>query len=207
MNKSPFLIRLNSADCITLVGLLFSAIAMGCALHKQLLLSVAWLFLAMLVDALDGIWARHNKLVRAFGRYLDGFMDQLIYLISPAVVFYLSGFDGYWSLFLLLMMACGSIRLSVFNDVGNIEGNSGLSYPGMPVFWSLFILGAYLLLRLVLPPLPGYLLLSVALLMFSIAMLWRRPFYKFKHLSIIILITLSGAFSFALLHFRGFHVV
>ncbi|MFV9064939.1 CDP-alcohol phosphatidyltransferase family protein [Serratia fonticola] len=207
MNKSPFLIRLNSADCITLVGLLFSAVAMGCALHKQLLLSVAWLFLAMLVDALDGIWARRNKLVRAFGRYLDGFMDQLIYLISPAVVFYLSGFDGYWSLFLLLMMACGSIRLSVFNDVGNIEGNRGLSYPGMPVFWSLFILGAYLLLRLVLPPLPGYLLLSVALLMFSIAMLWRRPFYKFKHLSIIILITLSGTFSFALLHFRGFHVV
>ncbi|HBE9180761.1 TPA: CDP-alcohol phosphatidyltransferase family protein [Serratia fonticola] len=207
MNKSPFLIRLNSADCITLVGLIFSAVAMGCALHKQLLLSVAWLFLAMLVDALDGIWARHNKLVRAFGRYLDGFMDQLIYLISPAVVFYLSGFDGYWSLFLLLMMACGSIRLSVFNDVGNIEGNRGLSYPGMPVFWSLFILGAYLLLRLVLPPLPGYLLLSVALLMFSIAMLWRRPFYKFKHLSIIILITLSGAFSFVLLHFRGFHVV
>ncbi|HHQ4308521.1 TPA: CDP-alcohol phosphatidyltransferase family protein [Serratia fonticola] len=207
MNKSPFLIRLNSADCITLVGLLFSAVAMGCALHKQLLLSVAWLFLAMLVDALDGIWARRNKLVRAFGRYLDGFMDQLIYLISPAVVFYLSGFDGYWSLFLLLMMACGSIRLSVFNDVGNIEGNRGLSYPGMPVFWSLFILGAYLLLRLVLPPLPGYLLLSVALLMFSIAMLWRRPFYKFKHLSIIILITLSGAFSFVLLHFRGFHVV
>lgn len=207
MNKSPFLIRLNSADCITLVGLLFSAVAMGCALHKQLLLSVAWLFLAMLVDALDGIWARRNKLVRAFGRYLDGFMDQLIYLISPAVVFYLSGFDGYWSLFLLLMMACGSIRLSVFNDVGNIEGNRGLSYPGMPVFWSLFILGAYLLLRLVLPPLPGYLLLSVALLMFSIAMLWRRPFYKFKHLSIIILITLSGAFSFVLLHFRGCHVV
>ncbi|MBE0148099.1 CDP-alcohol phosphatidyltransferase family protein [Serratia sp. PL7] len=207
MNKSPFLVRLSSADCITLVGLLFSAVAMGCALHKQLFLSVAWLFLAMLADALDGIWARRNKLVRSFGRYLDGFMDQLIYLISPAVVFYLSGFDGYWSLFLLLMMACGSIRLSVFNDVGNIEGNSGFSYPGMPVFWSLFILGTYLLLRLVLPPLPGYLLLSIALLLFSIAMLWRRPFYKFKHLSIIILITLSGAFSFALLHFRGFYVV
>ncbi|QBH97816.1 CDP-diacylglycerol--serine O-phosphatidyltransferase [Limnobaculum zhutongyuii] len=207
MKPSHFLVRLNSADCITLFGLLFSAIAMVCALNQQLLLSVSWLFLAMLADALDGIWARRNKLVRAFGRYLDGFMDQLIYLISPAVVLYLSGFDGYWSLFLLLMIACGSIRLSVFNEVGNIEGSSGLSYLGMPVFWSLFILSAYLLLRFVLPPLSGYLLLSVTLLLFSIAMLWRRPFYKFKHLSVIIGITLSGAFTFFWLHFRGFCVV
>lgn len=207
MKQAHFLVRLNSADCITLLGLLFSAIAMVCALNQQLLLSVSWLFLAMLADALDGIWARRNKLVRAFGRYLDGFMDQLIYLISPAVVLYLSGFDGYWSLFLLLMIACGSIRLSVFNEVGNIEGSSGLSYLGMPVFWSLFILSAYLLLRFVLPPLSGYLLLSVTLLLFSIAMLWRRPFYKFKHLSVIIGITLSGAFTFFWLHFRGFCVV
>ncbi|MBK5145187.1 CDP-alcohol phosphatidyltransferase family protein [Budviciaceae bacterium BWR-B9] len=207
MKQSHFLVRLNSADCITLLGLLFSAIAMVCALHQQLFLSVSWLFLAMLADALDGIWARRNKLVRAFGRYLDGFMDQLIYLISPAVVLYLSGFDGYWSLFLLLMIACGSIRLSVFNEVGNIEGGSGLSYLGMPVFWSLFILSAYLLLRFVLSPLPGYLLLSTTLFLFSMAMLWRRPFYKFKHLSVIVLITLSGAFTFFLLHFRGFCVV
>lgn len=207
MKQSHFLVRLNSADCITLLGLLFSAIAMVCALNQQLLLSVSWLFLAMLADALDGIWARRNKLVRAFGRYLDGFMDQLIYLISPAVVLYLSGFDGYWSLFLLLMIACGSIRLSVFNEVGNIEGSSGLSYLGMPVFWSLFILSAYLLLRFVLPPLSGYLLLSVTLLLFSVAMLWRRPFYKFKHLSVIIGITLSGSFTFFWLHFRGLCVV
>lgn len=207
MKQAHFLVRLNSADCITLLGLLFSAIAMVCALNQQLLLSVSWLFLAMLADALDGIWARRNKLVRAFGRYLDGFMDQLIYLISPAVVLYLSGFDGYWSLFLLLMIACGSIRLSVFNEVGNIEGSSGLSYLGMPVFWSLFILSVYLLLRFVLPPLSGYLLLSITLLLFSVAMLWRRPFYKFKHLSVIIGITLSGAFIFFWLHFRGFCVV
>ncbi|MFV0548334.1 MAG: CDP-alcohol phosphatidyltransferase family protein [Limnobaculum xujianqingii] len=207
MTQSHFLVRLNSADCITLLGLLFSATAMVCALHQQLFLSVSWLFLAMLADALDGIWARRNKLVRAFGRYLDGFMDQLIYLISPAVVLYLSGFDGYWSLFLLLMIACGSIRLSVFNEVGNIEGSSGLSYLGMPVFWSLFILSAYLLLRFVLSPLSSYLLLSITLFLFSVAMLWRRPFYKFKHLSVIICITLSGAFTFSWLHFRGFCVV
>lgn len=207
MTQSHFLVRLNSADCITLLELLFSATAMVCALHQQLLLSVSWLFLAMLADALDGIWARRNKLVRAFGRYLDGFMDQLIYLISPAVVLYLSGFDGYWSLFLLLMIACGSIRLSVFNEVGNIEGSSGLSYLGMPVFWSLFILSAYLLLRFVLSPLSSYLLLSITLFLFSVAMLWRRPFYKFKHLSVIICITLSGAFTFSWLHFRGFCVV
>ncbi|WP_421512435.1 CDP-alcohol phosphatidyltransferase family protein (plasmid) [Enterobacter sp. JS8-1] len=206
MKQPHFLIRLNSADYITLTGLIFSSTAVICALRQQLFLSVALLFLAMLADALDGIYARYHKLERTFGRYLDGFMDQILYLIVPALVFYLSGFNGIWSLFLLLMIACGSIRLAVFNEVGNIDGISGMSYPGMPVFWSLFILSAWLLLRFVLPPLSGYLLLSTVLFLFSMAMLWRRPFYKFKHLSVIIMITLLGSCVFALLHFRGFYV-
>ncbi|HEM8722229.1 CDP-diacylglycerol--serine O-phosphatidyltransferase [Enterobacter hormaechei subsp. hoffmannii] len=206
MKQPHFLIRLNSADYITLTGLIFSSTAVICALRQQLFLSVALLFLAMLADALDGIYARYHKLERTFGRYLDGFMDQILYLIVPALVFYLSGFNGIWSLFLLLMIACGSIRLAVFNEVGNIDGISGMSYPGMPVFWSLFILSAWLLLRFVLPPLPGYLLLSTVLFLFSMAMLWRRPFYKFKRLSVIIVITLLGSCVFALLHFRGFYV-
>lgn len=206
MMQSHFLIRLNSADCITLTGLIFSLAAVVCALQQQLFLSVALLYPAMLADALDGIYARNHKLERAFGRYLDGFMDQILYLVAPALVFYLSDYNGIWTLFLLLMIACGSVRLSVFNEVGNIEGISGMSYLGMPVFWSLFILSAYLLLRFVLPPLLSYLLLTPALFLFSVAMLWRRPFYKFKRLSIIIVITLSGTCIFAFLHFRGFYV-
>ncbi len=206
MKQPHLLIRLNSADYITLTGLIFSSTAVFCALKQQLFLSVAMLFFAMLADALDGIYARYHKLERSFGRYLDGFMDQILYLIAPALVFYLSGFNGIWSLFLLLMIACGSIRLAVFNEVGNIDGNSGLSYPGMPVFWSVFILSAWLPLRFLLSPLSGCLLLSTVLFLFSMAMLWQRPFYKFKHLGVIIMITLLGSSIFILLHFSGFYV-
>src|SRR5690606_1298780 len=107
---------------------LTSALAAVNALHGRWYLGTALLFLAMLGDALDGLLARRMGLTRAFGRYLDGFMDVLIYLAVPALVFYLSGFNGAWGAVLLLMIACGCVRLAVFNDIGNIEDGGGLAY-------------------------------------------------------------------------------
>lgn len=203
--ESPrYIIRLNPVDCLTLSGVLTSALALVLGLSGQTYLATALLFVAMLGDALDGILARKYRLERPFGRYLDGFMDVLIYLVTPSFLFYTHGFDGYWGLVLAVMIACGCIRLSVFNDIGNIqEETGGLAYLGMPVFWSIFLLAAFLLLDFVLPPLTLNALLAVALLAFSHAMLWRRPFFKFKKLWQILGLTLGGVLIFVSLHFSG----
>lgn len=189
---SRYIIRLNPADMLTLTGLLTSALAILSALHGLYALASAWLFLAMLGDALDGMVARRLKIERPFGRYLDGFMDMLIYLVAPALILYLQGFDGAWGLFLLLLIGCGCTRLAVFNDIGNIREGNELAYLGMPVFWSLFGLGAYQLLVLWLPPLWLHALLAVAIVAFGNAMLLRRPFFKFKRLGSILTLTLGG---------------
>ncbi|WP_445495316.1 CDP-alcohol phosphatidyltransferase family protein [Photorhabdus sp. SF281] len=206
MNSNHFIIQLNRADYITIGGAVFSALSVATALQHWYYLAIAFLYLAMLGDALDGILARNLDIVRPFGRYLDGFMDQLIYLISPSIILYLSGYQSWYSLFILLMIISGCLRLSVFNEVGNIQDEDRLSYLGMPVFWSLFIVSGYALVGLVATPWLTHILLTLALLAFSIAMLWDRPFYKFKHLSTIVSTTLAGFVLFTGLHFWSLYV-
>jgi phosphatidylserine synthase len=199
-----YIIRLNPVDCLTLSGVVTSMAALALGLKGLSYLATALLYIAMLGDALDGLLARKYKLQRPFGRYLDGFMDVLIYLVTPAFLLYTHGMDGYWAIPLLVMIACGCVRLAVFNDIGNIqEETGGLAYLGMPVFWSIFLLSGFLLLDFVLPPLWLNALMTLTLLAFSHAMLRRRPFFKFKKLSQILGITLGGVLVFAALHWSG----
>lgn len=203
MTTSTFLVRLNRVDLLTLSGVVTAALATAAALERHFHLATALLFLAMLGDALDGLLARRWGLVRHFGRYLDGFMDVLIYLVAPALCWYLMGVDGPWSVFLLAMMMAGCIRLAVFNDIGNIQEEGRLAYLGMPVFWSVFLLGGFQLAELVLPRPASLVLLALALASFSFAMLWRRPFFKFSQLWQILALTLGGATLFLVLHLVG----
>lgn len=207
MKDSNYIIRLNPVDWLTISGVLTSSLAAAAVLQHHFLLATALLYLAMLGDALDGMLARKWGLERNFGRYLDGFMDVLIYLVTPALLLYAQGFDGLWSIFLLMMLGAGCVRLAVFNDIGNIKEGDGLAYLGMPVFWSLFILAAYLIIEVICgQALPRVWLnagLALALAAFSHAMVWRRPFFKFKKLWHILTITLGGAALFFALHLLG----
>ena len=199
-----FIVRLNRVDLLTLSGVISSSAAMALAIHGQPFWATALLFLAMLGDALDGIWARRRGVTREFGRYLDGFMDTLIYLLAPALIWYLYLLPGFWSLVLPVMIASGCIRLSVFNQSGNIEmARGGLAYLGMPVFWSVFLLGASMLLALIVPLPILRPALSLCLLCFAVAMLWRAPFFKFTALWQILTLTLGGALLFAGLSIGG----
>ncbi len=198
MSTEPrYLIRLNPIDLLTLSGVLSSTAAMALSLAGEPLLATALLFIAMLGDALDGMLARKYGVERPFGRYLDGFMDVLIYLLAPALILFGHGLNGAWALSLPVLIASGCIRLSVFNDIGNIQEStrrgSRPAYLGMPVFWSLFLLLGYWLACYLLPELWPNVLMTVSLLTFSHAMLRRRPFFKFTALWQILLLTLGGA--------------
>ena len=197
--ESSFIVLLSWVDYVTLSSVVTTSLAVSFALEGRLFLATALLFLAMLADACDGILARKYGLVRAFGRYLDGFMDVLIYLVTPSIIWYLSGFSGWYGVFLMIMIATGCIRLSVFNEVGNIEESDGLSYLGMPVFWSVFILAVSQLLSLLLPATLLFVLLAITLSIFSCCMLYRGRFFKFKSMKQIYAITLGGASIFLLI--------
>lgn len=196
-----WIVSLNWVDLITLSGVITSGLALTSALQGDYFLTCGWLFIAMLGDALDGWLARRWQLTREFGRYLDSFMDVLIYLVTPALTWYLWGMNMLFVIALIALIACGAIRLSVFNQIGNISAESGaLGYLGMPVFWSPFILLASLLLAQVCPLFWVKILTAGALMAFALSMLWRRTFFKFSALWQMITITLVAASTSFLLH-------
>lgn len=203
---TQFIVKLNRVDLITLSSVLTTFVSMAYAMEGYLYFSMALLFIAMTADAVDGILARKWGLEREFGRYLDGFMDVIIYLVVPSIIMLQWGFNGFWSIFILLMIACGCIRLSVFNQVGNLEEkeesrvsivssetkSKKLSYMGMPVFWSVFILAFAMMIEGIVGTAMAYIVLALAITIFSFYMVVDKPFFKFRSMNQILALTLGG---------------
>lgn len=197
-HKHPlFIIDLNRIDVLTLSSVFTTFFAIMFAINEHIYLSMALLFVAMTADALDGMLARKYGLEREFGRYLDGFMDMLIYLVTPAIIMLQWGFDGYYCVFIMLMIGAGSVRLSVFNQVGNVEstaedGKQNLSYLGMPVFWSVFILAGAMISEAIFGLWFAHIALAIMLSAFSFYMVISKPFFKFRSLTQILTLTIGG---------------
>jgi CDP-diacylglycerol--serine O-phosphatidyltransferase len=206
-----FIIRLNVVDYVTLAGALLSCISVALMLNGKLELSLGVLYLAVIADAFDGVLARRLKIERDFGRYLDGFVDTLDYLVAPALFVFLWGFNAwYQGLLLIVFIMCGFIRLSVFNQVGNISGaDHRLSYWGAPVFWSTLALGPMFIVSGFIAKEILFYLLMVIIPMFSIAMLHNGRYYKFKNPLVMLsgLLILSTIFIMAEYNTLQKHVI
>lgn len=209
VSSPKWIVQLNWIDCITLSSVITTSLAVALLMDGYFHASIAILFIAMTADAMDGYLARLFKMQSQFGRYLDGFMDVLIYLVVPSLALYQFGFNGFWGGFLMLMVAAGCIRLSAFNETGNIETSGGPAYMGMPVFWSVFICAGYfVVIEAGLPELVAKIMLAVSLCLFSWNMLQRKPFFKFTSMLQMLSLTLGGCFLFVILQlnqFEGFY--
>lgn len=181
-DRGFFIVRLNFVDCLTLSGVFLAGAAVSQILSGRLELALALLYLAVISDAFDGILARKYGLTRDFGRYLDGFVDTVDYLIAPSLFLYVMGFDLFWQgMLLLTLVCCGFIRLSVFNEIGNLKDeDNGLSYLGAPVFWSTLLLGPIYIAVVAVGEDIIFAVLSFAIPLFSIMMLHNGRYHKFK---------------------------
>jgi len=200
MENERFIIRLNWVDCLTLMGLVLSSLSIGFSISGKFSFALSVLFLAMLLDAVDGILARKFGTERNFGRYLDGFVDVYDYLMAPAVFLFCWGFKAwYYVAILILFMIAGVVRLSVFNEIGNIEDEEdGLSYLGMPVFWSVLFLGflyglSWLTDKAWLMP-----IVAVIFAVQTFLMVYRRRFHKFKNWKMMLMVLTTFAVLFGL---------
>ncbi len=205
MRKSAFIVRLSWVDYFTLSGMIVSILAAALVLAGKFEFALSFLFLAMLIDAFDGIFARKYNMIREFGRYLDGFVDVMDYLVVPSLFLYLWGFDTwYYGLVLIAFILCGVIRLSVFNEIGNIKNEkSELAYRGMPVFWSVLFLGIAFILSWFIAKQALFWIIAVAYSLFAVLMVYDRPFYKFKNPKFILLMVVSGIVLFAVAGIRN----
>lgn len=206
MKKKLFIAKLTIVDMITLCALLSAVTSIYLILNQLFAFSLSLMFLSMLFDAMDGMVARKLNILRDFGRYFDGFMDAINYLLAPSIFLYLWGFTSwYYLIILFIFILSGIVRLSVFNEIGNVKRDDNkLAYWGMPVFWSLFyvggafILSAFVKKEIVIPITAGILVLV------SFLMVHNSDYYKFKSWKVLFVICFTCSLFFALL---GFNII
>jgi len=197
------IVSLSPADILTLFALLMCTISMLLVIHNKLYLGMSVLLLAMLFDAFDGIVARKYGWQCKFGAYLDGFVDAFNYLALPSVILWSMGLARTDALGLLqiavffIFTALGIMRLSVFNEIGNIKVCGGLSYLGLPVFWSHFLVALLFLLKGFVDHNVWVIVTNVSLLLMGGCFIINRPFWKPKNLLLIVGVIGALAIAFA----------
>lgn len=193
-----FIVDLTIADWMTLSGHALVWIAFWCALNGKQEFAIAALLVAMLIDALDGKVARKLDIARPFGRYLGSFVDLLNYTVVPPLILYKLNFTGVEAMTVLFLYStCGLLRLSKFNEIGNIKQDGELAYLGLPVFWVHFALMGLYVVWWVSDMMTFRLVTSVVLLVLGFCFILDRPFWKPQNYTLIAIVTLMGAAVFA----------
>jgi phosphatidylserine synthase len=193
-----FIIDLTIADWMTLGGHLLVWVAFWCALANRVEFAIAALLVAMLVDALDGMVARKYNVARPFGRYLGSFVDLLNYTVVPPLVLWQLGMKGPEAQAVLWVYStCGLLRLSRFNEVGNIQQEGKLAYLGLPVFWVHFVLMGLYVAWWFMDSTQFRIASSVSLLGLAFCFILDRPFWKPQNYTVIAIVTLACAAGFA----------
>lgn len=127
-------------NIISLVALFLSWISIVILLNNRFYLSFSVILIAFIMDALDGYIARRLKKESSFGRQLDGYVDVFVFLIYPALSFYLFfGLRDVISIIIVFIyIAAGVLRLARFNVTGfiTVQNKEHLSYSGLPVFFN-----------------------------------------------------------------------
>ncbi|GEM_PF-5775485 len=213
MVKDVFIIRLNPVCWLTLVGLGIdlaacmilidlphleagSSFAAAGGGATRFFFAMGLMYLGMLTDAFDGILARKFGWDGEFGRYLDGFVDVFNYLILPNLALWRLGFTGpVAAVVMTAMIATGILRLSKFNQIGNIKVEGASGYLGLPVFWSqLLLFPLYLAFAFAGNTLHGQAFAISAGVVWSamaFAFIYNRSFFKPKNTWVIAGVTLS----------------
>jgi CDP-diacylglycerol--serine O-phosphatidyltransferase len=108
---------------------------------RDLLIGMALVPLAFVLDALDGKVARWRQQQSLLGRELDSLADVISFGVAPAALAYACGMQGGWDWIILsYFVCCGVSRLARFNVTAEAlsEGGEKVKYfEGTPIPTSL----------------------------------------------------------------------
>ena len=110
---------------------------------RDLLVGMALIPAAFVLDALDGRVARWRKVASTLGRELDSLADVISFGVAPAALGYACGLQGGWDWAVLsYFVGCGVSRLARYNVTAEqLSGNEGKVryFEGTPIPTSLLI--------------------------------------------------------------------
>ena len=159
-----------SVHAFTASGLLAAFMAMLAAVEKDWRECMLWLLLCLVIDGIDGTFARMAKvrevLPHVQGKYIDYVIDFFTYVILPAYIFY-----EVIELPPTLLLLCSFAMLlssGLYYGIENMTSPDGKHFVGFPAMWNMVV---YLLVFVV----PGLNPYIVAAIIFFLALLHFAP--------------------------------
>ncbi len=186
----------------TALGAVCALLATAAVFSHDAVALFGWLSIALIIDAIDGTFARAvhvtEQLPRFSGERLDLVVDYLTYVFVPVVALlqwdYLAGITG-------LILAAGILLSSLFH-FSDLESKSKANcFVGFPAIWNIV---AFYIFALDLPAWVASLVVVTAIAATFIPMPWVHPLrvIKFRWLTVFVM-TLGLAVA-ALTLVRGF---
>ena len=127
----PILVHLNVPNAITTMGLVFGIFTCYFLTQRDLRSALICLFLAGVMDLIDGFVAARLNQQSAFGRHVDTLVDFFTCVIIPVwIVFDLLGDGIYIVAPLIFYCICGLWRLANYNITEASKSFKGLPVPG-----------------------------------------------------------------------------
>jgi CDP-diacylglycerol--serine O-phosphatidyltransferase len=125
---------------VTLLGLVIGVSSIRFALDSKWEMAVYCVFIAAIIDGIDGRIARMLNATSPFGAELDSLCDFVNFGLSPALLIYLWSFQQYefkvlsWAA-IMVFVVCMAIRLARFNtSIGKLSEDkiSKYFFTGVP---------------------------------------------------------------------------
>ena len=149
----------------TATGAVLAFLAMQAASIRNFRAAFLWLFVAVLVDATDGVLARsarvHERVPSFSGEKLDDIVDYLTFVFVPAVILWHAGaITGAWTIPVVAAMLLSSL----FGFVSEDAKTDDHFFTGFPSYWN--IVALYLVVLGLSPVLNAVILLILSALVF-----------------------------------------
>lgn len=125
----------------TASGLLAAFMALLAAAEKDWRMAMIWLFVCLIIDGIDGTFARMANvrvvLPQVQGKYIDYVIDFFTYAILPAYIFYETFALEGWP----RGIAVSAILLSsaLYYGIEDMTSPSGKHFKGFPVMWNMVV--------------------------------------------------------------------
>jgi CDP-diacylglycerol--serine O-phosphatidyltransferase len=135
--RRPRNVKIIFPSTITSFSMVLGFIAVLHATNNNVDRACLYVFLCMVLDALDGKVARMTNTASEFGIQYDSLADLVAFGVAPGVIFYRFFIfeqmptQSFHFLLPIMYMVCGAIRLARFNITASIYGKT--AFTGLPI--------------------------------------------------------------------------
>ncbi len=140
MGSRSYRYRAFSVHVFTASGAAIAFLSLTAAIEHQMGLAFAWLGLALLVDGIDGsfarAWAVKTYAPQLSGDVLDLVVDYVTYVFVPAVILLMSGIYPHW---LLATQGAIIVLSAALYFASNTMKTDDYWFRGFPAVWNLVV--------------------------------------------------------------------